>query len=174
MARRDAALESRLAKVGADKASITAALAGFAAQQAERRGELERLQAADRAIFAEFEELTGGPGGGLHFYGALLRVYKRRVKRARRREAAGGDDEKQGDGAVAAAAGVDSDSDSDSDDGGLLDDDDEEEGEDDSCPDGCDKPMYERVLGMRSRRLDVEEAMGDVNKALDELRRRCV
>jgi hypothetical protein len=53
MARRDAALESRLAKVKADKAGITTALAGFAAQQAERRSELEKLQvrgAPDEAV----------------------------------------------------------------------------------------------------------------------------
>ena len=164
MARRDAALEARLAKVGADKAAIVTALAGFAGQQAERRSELEKLQAADRAIFAEFEELTGGASGGLAFYGSLLRIYKRRVKRARRK-----------DGAAAGAAeekGGDSDSDSDDDDdGGAMDDDDEDEDVDDTCPDGCDKSMYERVLGMRSRRLDVEEAVAEVNRAIDELRR---
>lgn len=165
MARRDAALEARLAKVGADKAAIVTALAGFAAQQAERRSELERLQAADRAIFAEFEELTGGASGGLAFYGSLLRIYKRRVKRARRKEGAAA-------GAAGEEKGGDSDSDSDDDDdGGAMDDDDEDEDVDDTCPDGCDKSMYERVLGMRGRRLDVEESVAEVNRAIDELRR---
>ena len=42
--------------------------------------------------------------------------------------------------------------------------DEDEEGQDDSCPQGCDSNMYDKVLALRERRLDQEEIVQEVQK----------
>jgi hypothetical protein len=159
MSVRDAALEGRAAKASADKAAVSAALASHAGLLAERRAELDGLQARERALQGELEEAVAG-GVGHPAYAALLRIYKRKVKRAKPAAAGGEGKGEDGDG-----------SDSDSDDDVDIGDEDDEDEEEETAPDGVDRATFERVLALRERRLEVEEAAADINKQTDELRK---
>jgi WD40 repeat protein len=155
MAMKDAALEGRLNRAKADKAGIASAQASLAATIAERRAELDALAVKERAVLAVFAETVGS---GHPANSALLKIYRRKIKRAKAPSAPG-----------AAVAEVEEDDlDDDLDDLGDEDDEDEEE---ETCPDNCDKVLYERVLGLRNRRLDVADQLDEVNKALDEARK---
>ncbi|EER00737.1 conserved hypothetical protein, partial [Perkinsus marinus ATCC 50983] len=49
------------------------------------------------------------------------------------------------------------------------DDDDEDDNEEaDVCPSGCDSAVYDGVLELRNRRLDMEEALGEIQKIVEE------
>ncbi|EEY67742.1 uncharacterized protein PITG_17971 [Phytophthora infestans T30-4] len=43
--------------------------------------------------------------------------------------------------------------------------------EEDTCPSGCDLTLYKKVLALREKRADVDDAMGELNKAIEELRK---
>ncbi|RLN46242.1 hypothetical protein BBJ29_006603 [Phytophthora kernoviae] len=51
------------------------------------------------------------------------------------------------------------------------DDDDDDEEEEDTCPPGCDLTIYEKMLALREKRADVDDAMGELSKAIEELRK---
>lgn len=42
---------------------------------------------------------------------------------------------------------------------------------DENCPEGCDRMLYDSVLGLRERRLDLEDFMGDYQKAIDVIKK---
>lgn len=153
MAKRDATLEARLAKAKADKAGIATAIAQFSAQIAEKKLEIDALSGKERTLLAEFDESVGSSHAA---YAALLKIYKRKIKRAKATPVGGNQEEEEEEDDL-----------DDLDDIGDDDDDDEEE----TCPDNCSKEMYERVLAMRNRRLDVTDAVDDINKAIDEIRK---
>jgi len=153
MAKRDAALEARLAKAKADKAGIATAIAQYSAQIAEKKLETDAFTTKERALLSEFDESIGSSHPA---YAALLKIYKRKIKRAKATPAGGNAEEEEEEDDL-----------DDLDDIGDDDDDDEEE----TCPDNCSKETYERVLAMRNRRLDVTDAVDDINKAIDEIRK---
>eukprot|EP00493_Phyllostaurus_siculus_P028099 UN28447 len=65
--------------------------------------------------------------------------------------------------------GADSDDDSDFDDDFDLSDDSDSDFEE-FCPEGCEQSMYNKVLELRERRLDLDEALDAQRKRVDELR----
>jgi hypothetical protein len=81
----------------------------------------------------------------------LTKIYKKKIKRKRSGDNDGDD---EGD-----------DNDDDDDDDNF--DDDEEEVED-VCPVGCDSNIYNKVLQLRERRLDIEEEMLEINKQVED------
>jgi hypothetical protein len=85
-----------------------------------------------------------------------LHVCCRRIKRSRRHG-------QQDDGGS-------SDSDDSGDDGESDSGSDDEYGEE-VCPPGCEPGLYERVVELRERRLDEEEAGAEVGKALEGIRK---
>ena len=42
--------------------------------------------------------------------------------------------------------------------------DEDEDGQDDSCPQGCDRNVFDKVLALREKRLDQEEMIQEVQK----------
>jgi WD40 repeat protein len=156
MAKRDSALEGRLAKAKADKAGISTAVAQFAAQIADKKIEIDAFSVRERALLAEFDESIGSSHPA---YSQLLKIYKRKIKRAKA-PAAGG-------------AGAQEEEEEEEDDLDDLDDigDDDDDDEEETQPDNCDKATYERVLAMRNRRLDVTDQVDDINKQIDEIRK---
>lgn len=153
MEKRDAALDARLSKARADKAGIASAVAEFAARLLERKGEVEELQAREKRMLSEFNDTVGSSHSA---YAQLLKIYKKKIKRAR--VLAPGQ----------TAPEEEEDDDDDLDDLGDEDDDDDEE---ETCPDGCDKSLYEKVLKLRERRLDIVDAADVINKDMDEIRK---
>jgi len=104
----------------------------------------------------EFNTLVGE---GNQFMPQLLKIFKKRIKRAKKRT--GDEDEDEED-------------EEDWDDDEDFDDEDEEmedEDEEDACPAGCDQTLYDKVLELREKRLDQEEIISDFQKTIDELTR---
>merc|ERR1712139_763118 len=110
-----------------------------------KKAEIEQWQAEEANLQAEFTDLVGESSP---FLGTLLKIYKKKVKRSKRKKAMDEDDE-------------DSDMDSEED---------EDEMEEDICPQGCDMSIYESVLDLRDKRLYMEDALQEIQKAVDDLK----
>lgn len=61
-------------------------------------------------------------------------------------------------------ASSDSDSDNNGGDGGITE-------EDEGCPSGCDGRLFQRVVSLRTQRLDVEDAITRVANSIDAMHR---
>lgn len=167
MAKRDSALDARLSKARADKAAITASVAGFNATIAEKKADLEVLLMKERALMSEFEEISGSASGGHGgvsppVYAQLLKIYRRKIKRSKASSGGAGDGKEGENG--------EEEEEDDLDDLEGLDEDDDDEDEE-TCPDGCEKASYEKILALRNRRLDVVDAADEINKVIDEARK---
>merc|ERR1719327_211800 len=121
-----------------------------------KKAEIEQWQAEEANLQAEFTDLVGESSP---FLGTLLKIYKKKVKRSKRKKAMGDDDDMDEE---------DEDSEEDSD---VDSEEDEDEMEEDICPQGCDMSIYESVLELRDKRLDMEDALQEIQKAVDDLKR---
>jgi hypothetical protein len=156
---KDTALALKMEKCRGDKAGVVTAISEFQAQLATKREEIGVWQEKDKTIMNEFDTLVGE---GNQFMPQLLKIFKKRIKRAKKR---GNGDEDEDE---------DDEEDWEDDDDDDFDDEDEEmedEDEEDSCPAGCDQTLYDKVLELREKRLDQEEIISDFQKAIDELTR---
>lgn len=124
-------------------------------QLGEKKTEIERWHQLEQSLQAEFTELVGETSPYLQ---ALLRIYKKKVKRSKKRKQ--GEDED-----------FDDEDDEDEEDSEEDSDEDEDEMDEDAAPQGCDIQVYESVLDLREKRLDMEEALADIQKAVDELKK---
>jgi hypothetical protein len=165
LAHKDSAVTARTARARADKAVIASAAASAGATLAERRATLDGVRDKEKAVLAALEEAAGGAGSPL--YAPLLKIYKRKVYRARA-EAPGGGGGKGGDGGGVEEEEEEEEEESDDDDDGG--DDEEEEGEE-KCPDGATKEQYARVLALREKRLDIEDQVTVVAKGLEDAKK---
>ena len=81
----------------------------------------------------------------------------RKIKRSKKRSAGGGEE--------------DADLEEEEDDDDDLDEDDDADDDDEAgeevCPAGCDAQLYEKVIELRERRLDEEEAAAEVAKVVE-------
>jgi len=107
-------------------------------QLGEKKAEIEQWQNEETSLQADFTELVGENSP---FLGALLKIYKKKVKRSKRKKM--GDDEDFDDEEEEDEDESEIDSDED------VDDDDEDTGP----PQGCDVQIYESVLDLRRRGL---------------------
>lgn len=187
-------LSSKLEKSKGEKAQVVAELSEIQDTLASKRKELEEWSKQEKAIQSEFVATVNGAnssgGGAPHpSFSALQKIFKKKIKRAKKKPGAGG---KGGDGKGGDAKGDgepgangengdggagdngdddDDDEDDDDDDSDFDENDDDDDDEDDVCPTGCDLQLYEKVLTVRERRADVDDAMSDLTKAMDELRK---
>ncbi|CAM9788879.1 unnamed protein product, partial [Phaeothamnion confervicola] len=167
----DAALAAQLERCTRDKAEVVAAVADCTRRLQAKRAEMDTASATSAAIAAEFAAAVPEVSP---WHAVLLRILRRRAKRSRRR-----------------VGEVEDDDDSDEEESESEGDEDSEEedaggagGPDgagtagggggaagDACPVGCDAALHERVLKLRVRRHDAEEAMAELQRATDDLRR---
>lgn len=139
---KDAALENRSSRAHADKAAHALAVASQQATLATKRSALDAVQASGRALLATLEEISSSANAA-----ALLKVFKKKVKRVR----------------VLSSTAEGEESEDDDDDLGDLDEDSEEEdGGEERCPDGVERAQFEAVLRLREKRLDNEEEAAEV------------
>ncbi|EEY67819.1 uncharacterized protein PITG_18207 [Phytophthora infestans T30-4] len=141
-------LSSKLEKSKGEKAQIVADLRDVQDLLTIKKRDLDEWARQEKAVQVEFLTLVNGGTGSTRKKGKSL-------PSARDGEEQEDDDEEE----------EDEDEDYDEDD----DDDDEEE--EDTCPSGCDLTLYEKVLALREKRVDVDDAMGELNKAIEELRK---
>merc|ERR1719160_1554063 len=73
-----------------DKTSIMHQIKDCQDQLGEKKAEIEQWQQEETSLQAEFTELVGENSP---FLGALLKIYKKKVKRSKRKKGAGEEDE---------------------------------------------------------------------------------
>eukprot|EP00928_Gymnodinium_smaydae_P086448 TRINITY_DN7056_c0_g1_i4.p1 TRINITY_DN7056_c0_g1~~TRINITY_DN7056_c0_g1_i4.p1 ORF type:complete len:1976 (-),score=403.36 TRINITY_DN7056_c0_g1_i4:144-5993(-) len=154
---KDEALLQKATKCRQDKAQIMNQIKECQDQLGEKKTEIEQWHTEEQSLQAEFTELVGETSP---FLGALLKIYKKKVKRKNLKK--GGD------------MGDDDDEDEDEDeedDDEDEDDEDEDDEEEVGPPQGCDVQIYESVIDLREKRLDMEEALQEIQRAVEELKR---
>ncbi|EEY67816.1 uncharacterized protein PITG_18204 [Phytophthora infestans T30-4] len=157
-------LSSKLEKSKGEKAQIVADLRDVQDLLTIKKRDLDEWARQEKAVQAEFLTLVNGGTG---------KLFKRKIKRAKKKPASGGKEE--GKEPASARDGEEQEDDDeeeeDEDEDYDEDDDDDDEEEEDTCPSGCDLTLYEKVLALREKRVDVDDAMGELNKAIEELRK---
>lgn len=153
--KKDTSLAKRLESKHNEKGELVSRVAECQEKLTQKKMEIERLLDRDRQIMAEFASALGENN---KFYDALLKIFKKKIKR--RKANASGD----GDG----ADDDDEDSDMDSDDDGI---DDVDEDEEETCPPGCDPAVYDKVCDLREKRLEQEEVYSEFTKGVEALKK---
>merc|ERR1711998_808151 len=136
-----------------EKTSIMHQIKECQEQLSEKKVDIEQWQTEEANLQAEFTDLVGENSP---YLGALLRIYKKKVKRSKRKRA--GAEEEEDFNEEEEESDEDEDVDSDEDD---------DEMEEDACPGGCDMSIYESVLELREKRLEMEDALQEIQKAVD-------
>merc|ERR1719247_3507266 len=155
---KDESLLAKSNKCRLEKTSIMHQIKECQEQLSEKKVDIEQWQTEEANLQAEFTDLVGENSP---YLGALLRIYKKKVKRSKRKRAAGDEDDDD----------LDEDEDEEEDDEDVDSDEDDDEMEEDACPGGCDMSIYESVLELREKRLEMEDALQEIQKAVDELKK---
>ncbi|KAJ3375840.1 Cilia- and flagella-associated protein 44 [Allomyces arbusculus] len=166
----DQQLSEKLMVKLSEKADIDAKILDIQAKIAEKRHDIE--QAAETRKEIE-DQLAKVIGDGNKHEDLLVKMFRKKVKRKRRKDTG-----RAADAAVGRTEGDDelhdeeeseeeeSDDDDDSDDDPSGD-----EAVSDECPPGCDPNMHAQVLALRDRRLDLEDDLADVQKAIETFKK---
>jgi WD40 repeat protein len=188
---RENLLSAKLEKSKSDKAAVVAELHDIQESIASKKKEVDEWTKQEKAIQAEFLTLVNGGGGGSvappqATVAGLQKIFKRKLKRTKKKPTGGSGSKDggvgDGDGSGAGHDGQgkggreeeedEDEEDEDEDDSDVGDDDDDDDDdEDDVCPLGCELPLYEKVLALRERRADADDALGELTRAMDELRK---
>ena len=149
---KDRLLTNKLEKCQRDKGEVVANISDCLSRLQTNSGQLEVWVEKDQAIMDEFLKVVPEKNA---FHAQLLKIFKRKIKRAKKKST------------------EDEDGDEDEDDSGddYEDDDEEDDEVDDSCPPGCDTHLYESIIELREKRLDQEEVLADFQKELDDLKK---
>ncbi|XP_039698932.1 cilia- and flagella-associated protein 44 isoform X3 [Pteropus medius] len=127
----------------------------------EKKNEINKLQEQEKALYAGFQTALGENNKFANF---LMKVLKKRIKRVKKKEVEGDADE-------------DEDSDESSEEESSLESDEDESGseaevfDDSICPTNCDVGLFELALQLREKRLDIEEALVEEKKIIDNLKK---
>ncbi|XP_061603571.1 LOW QUALITY PROTEIN: cilia- and flagella-associated protein 44-like [Phyllopteryx taeniolatus] len=128
-----------------------------------KRKDIAKRQEKEKANTAAFHALLGDDNNNEEY---LTKVYKKKIKRAKKKEQ-GSEEE-------------DEDSNDDFDDYENWDDDDDDDwdaldgdGAVEECPPGCDPKLFDDVLELRERRLDLEELLAEEKKNAEQLEKEC-
>ncbi|XP_039256736.2 cilia- and flagella-associated protein 44-like isoform X2 [Styela clava] len=122
-----------------------------------KRRDIEKLTDREKQLYATFNSYLGDNNKFADF---LTRVFKKKIKRAKKKKAEEGEEEE----------GSDMSSDDESDWSSEEEEDDSIEGgfDDSVCPPGCDQQLFDDVLNLREKRLDLEEALVEEKKIADQ------
>ncbi|XP_007453209.1 PREDICTED: WD repeat-containing protein 52, partial [Lipotes vexillifer] len=127
----------------------------------EKKNEVAKVQDQEKALYAGFQAALGENNKFANF---LMKVLKKRIKRVKKKKVEGDADE-------------DEESDESSEEESSLESDEDESGSEDEvfddsiCPANCDKGLFELALQLREKRLDIEEALVEEKKMIDNLRK---
>ncbi|XP_070322028.1 cilia- and flagella-associated protein 44 isoform X2 [Odocoileus virginianus] len=127
----------------------------------EKKNEVAKLQDQEKALYAGFQTVLGENNKFANF---LMKVLKKRIKRVKKKEVEGDVDEEE---ESEESSEEESSLESDEDESGS-----EDEVFDDSiCPTNCDMGLFELALQLREKRLDIEEALVEEKKMIDNLKK---
>ncbi|TMW57715.1 hypothetical protein Poli38472_014318 [Pythium oligandrum] len=184
---RENLLSSKLDKSKSEKALIVAEIRDIQENMSHKKKDVEEWGKQERAIQTEFLTLVNGANGTTPHpqFLALQKIFKKKIKRAKKKNQGGKDGKDgtggdgnggsggNGEGDPAQDDDDDNDDDEEEEDSDYDDDDDDndDDDEEDVCPLGCDLQLYEKVLALREKRADVDDALSDLAKALEELKK---
>ncbi|XP_032154947.1 cilia- and flagella-associated protein 44 isoform X4 [Sapajus apella] len=127
----------------------------------EKKNEITKLQEQEKALYAGFQTAIGENNKFANF---LMKVLKKKIKRVKKKEVEGDADE-------------DEESEESSEEESSLESDEDESGSEDEvfddsiCPSNCDVTLFELALQLREKRLDIEEALVEEKKIVDNLKK---
>ena len=153
---KDETLLKKATKCRQDKTSVMHQIKECQDQLSEKKAEIEEWHTQEQNLQAEFTDLVGENSP---FLSALLKVYKKKVKRSKRKK--GGEEED-----------FDEDEEDEDDEGSDIESDEDEDMEDDDTgpPQGCDHQIYESVIDLRDKRLEMEDALQEIQRAVEGLK----
>ncbi|RHY27270.1 hypothetical protein DYB32_006884 [Aphanomyces invadans] len=149
-------LVSKLEKCKTDKAQVVRELTDCSDQLASKRKDMEEWQRNESTVQGEFVSLVGLSHP---CFGVLQKIFKKRLKRQKKRSSEDDADDE------------DDESDDEYNSNDDDDDDDNDSNEEEMCPTGCDMALYEKVLALREKKADTDDAMSDISKAIEDLKR---
>uniref|UniRef100_A0A8C6VRT2 Cilia- and flagella-associated protein 44 n=1 Tax=Naja naja TaxID=35670 RepID=A0A8C6VRT2_NAJNA len=126
-----------------------------------KKSEIAKLQEREKILYATFQASLGENN---KFAAFLTKVLKKKIKRVKKKEVEGEGDE-------------DEESEEESEEESSLESDEEESGSEDEvfddtvCPKNCDESLFENTLQLREKRLDIEEALAEERKAIENCKK---
>ncbi|KAM8976941.1 cilia- and flagella-associated protein 44 [Pelodytes ibericus] len=131
-------------------------------QQLEtKKKDIVTLQEKEKALHSTFQASLGENNKFAVF---LTKVFKKKIKRTKKKEVQGKEEDED-------------ESEDESDEESTWESDDDESGseegvfDDSVCPDNCDPALFENTLQLREKRLDIEEALTEEKKLVDNLKK---
>ncbi|XP_054829046.1 cilia- and flagella-associated protein 44 isoform X2 [Eublepharis macularius] len=130
-------------------------------QMEDKKLEIAKLQEREKALYATFQASLGENN---KFAGFLTKVLKKKIKRVKKKEVEGEGDEED-------------ESEEESDEESTFESDEEESGSEDEvfddsvCPKNCDEALFENTLQLREKRLDIEEALVEEKKIIENVKK---
>uniref|UniRef100_H0X5H5 Cilia and flagella associated protein 44 n=1 Tax=Otolemur garnettii TaxID=30611 RepID=H0X5H5_OTOGA len=127
----------------------------------EKKSEISKLQDQEKALYAGFQTAIGENNKFANF---LMKVLKKKIKRVKKKD-------------VEKDADEDEESEESSEEESSLESDEDESGsenevfDDSICPTNCDVGLFEMALQLREKRLDIEEALVEEKKIVENLKK---
>ncbi|XP_052014912.1 cilia- and flagella-associated protein 44 [Apodemus sylvaticus] len=127
----------------------------------EKKNEINKLQEQEKALYAGFQAALGENNKFANF---LMKVLKKRIKRAKKKEVEGdADEDEESEESSEEESSLESDEDASGSEDDVFD--------DSICPTNCDVSLFELALQLREKRLDIEEALVEEKKIVDNLKK---
>ncbi|KAJ6662253.1 hypothetical protein lerEdw1_012416 [Lerista edwardsae] len=154
-------LQERVNSLVSEEEEMQLKLSSYLAQIEEKKAEIVKLQDREKALYATFQASLGENNKFATF---LTKVLKKKIKRVKKKIVEGEGDE-------------DEESEEESEEESSLESDEEESGSEDEvfddtvCPKNCDEALFENTLQLRERRLDIEEALVEEKKVIENVKK---
>ncbi|XP_052596739.1 cilia- and flagella-associated protein 44 isoform X4 [Peromyscus californicus insignis] len=127
----------------------------------EKKNEITKLQEQEKALYAGFQSALGENNKFANF---LMKVLKKKIKRAKKKEVEGdADEDEESEESSEEESSLESDEDASGSEDDVFD--------DSICPTNCDASLFELALQLREKRLDIEEALVEEKKIVDNLKK---
>uniref|UniRef100_A0A803J8E9 Cilia- and flagella-associated protein 44 n=1 Tax=Xenopus tropicalis TaxID=8364 RepID=A0A803J8E9_XENTR len=159
--KREDTLQERVSERIAEKGEMTRRLEDSMQQLDTKKREIGRLQEKEKAIHSAFQASLGENNKLATF---LSKVFRKKIKRTKKKEEqAAEDEEDESEEESDEESAWESDEDGSGSEEGVFD--------DSVCPNNCDPALFESTLQLREKRLDVEEALTEEKKIVDNLKK---
>ncbi|KAJ3045333.1 Cilia- and flagella-associated protein 44 [Rhizophlyctis rosea] len=136
-----------------------------------KKAEIEQVIKKEKDIQEDFHRALGENN---KYEEMLTKMFKKKIKRSKKKAKPEGTVRQGEDGEEIVEEEEEEDEDEDDDDMSDIDEDDlsemEAEGPDE-CPPDCDRAIFDRVVELRDKKLDQEDILGEIQKAIEALKK---
>ncbi|KAI8897709.1 WD40-repeat-containing domain protein, partial [Globomyces pollinis-pini] len=155
----DNALADKLNGKKAEKNEIEAKIAEYREKLAAKKVEIEQVIQKEKEIHEDYRKSIGENNKNEEFLG---KVFRRKIKRVKKKVKEGGQNAEEEE---------EEEEDSESEASSYNSDDEGDEEFDEIIPSDCDPGLWQKILNIREKRLDQEEILGEVQKAVEALKK---